>query len=100
MLLPKFLPRKGPKGTYSQLWMSRALQSLKSTMPKMWSSASAVLMRSPRGFPSKVMKAVSSSMSSCLLAPNTGGSSAWGRICPMGRRMGVPLTTMEEARPW
>src|SRR5437870_1255137 len=32
--VPKFLPRNGPSGTYSHAWMSRALQSLTSTMPK------------------------------------------------------------------
>ena len=40
MLLAKFLARKGPSGTYSQVCMSRA-QSLKSTSPKMCSSASS-----------------------------------------------------------
>ncbi len=31
----KFLARNGPSGTYSQAWMSRADQSLTSTIPKM-----------------------------------------------------------------
>ena len=33
--VPKFLARNGPSGTYSHAWMSRALQSLTSTRPKM-----------------------------------------------------------------
>ena len=31
----QFLPLNGPRGTYSQRWMSRALQSFMSTTPKM-----------------------------------------------------------------
>src|SRR3954471_23460770 len=33
--VPKFFARNGPSGTYSHFWMSRALQSFTSTMPKM-----------------------------------------------------------------
>ena len=32
------LPRNGPSGWYSQRWIARALQSLTSTNPKMWSA--------------------------------------------------------------
>ena len=39
-------------------------------------------------------------MSISLHGPNTGGLLGSGRVCPLGRRIGVPETTMEEARPW
>ena len=74
MLDPKFLPKNGPKGTYSHFWISRALQSLKSTIPKMYSSASSALMRWPNGLPSPVMKAISSSKSMRTEGPNVGAS--------------------------
>ena len=45
-------------------------------------------------------EAISSSKSSRREGPKTGGASGSGRVWPMGRRMGVPLTTMLEARPW
>ena len=33
------------------------------------------------------------------VGPNTGGWFASSRVCPDGRRIGVPLTTIEDARP-
>jgi hypothetical protein len=39
MVVAKFLAPNGPSGTYSNFWMSRALQSLHSTKPKMRSAA-------------------------------------------------------------
>ena len=45
-------------------------------------------------------RTISSSMSMSLHGPNTGGLSGSGRVCPLGLRIGVPETTMEEARPW
>ena len=39
MVVAKFLAPKGPSGTYSNFWMSRALQSLHNTKPKMRSAA-------------------------------------------------------------
>src|SRR3990167_2579878 len=59
----KFLAKKGPSGTYSQVCISRADQSLNKHIPKIKSSASSVEMRSPKGFPSKVMNAISNSKS-------------------------------------
>jgi hypothetical protein len=43
----KLLPRYGPRGTYSQAWMSRADQSLRMTTPNRCSPASSTLTRSP-----------------------------------------------------
>jgi hypothetical protein len=47
----KLLPRKGPRGWYSQDWMSRADQSLRRERPKRWAGASAMGMGVPRGLP-------------------------------------------------
>ena len=41
------MPRCGPSGCDSQAWMSRALQSLSATSPKMWSSACSTGTGSP-----------------------------------------------------
>lgn len=49
--LTKFLPLKGPSGTYSHFWMSRALQSFTSTYPKMWSAAEVAGMGCPSALP-------------------------------------------------
>ena len=45
--MPNDLPRKGPSGTYSQAWRSRADQSLSPTTPKTWSAKSSTPTRSP-----------------------------------------------------
>ena len=59
----KFLPKKGPKGTYSHFWISLALQSLKRTSPKIYSSASSIGIGSPKSLASVVMNAISNSKS-------------------------------------
>src|SRR5690606_29854290 len=69
---PKFFARKGPNGTYSQDWISLADQSLKTTIPKMASSASLVEILSPISVFLLMMKAISSSKSSCLDGPKNG----------------------------
>src|SRR3954453_9600139 len=51
VVVAKLLERKGPRGLYSQDWMSRADQSLTRQMPKMWSSASAIGIGAPSSFP-------------------------------------------------
>lgn len=58
-VVPKFLPRKGPRGTYSQAWMSRALQSFMRTTPNMWSLALSMVMGSPKLLPVPTKKAYS-----------------------------------------
>ena len=49
MVVAKFLAPKGPSGTYSNFWMSRALQSLHSTKPKMCSAARSIVSGVPSG---------------------------------------------------
>lgn len=97
MVVPRFLAPKGPRGTYSHFWISRAaiynqgflytqsrkakavsqyspLQSFIRTIPKMYSWALSIGMGSPSlvaGPP--VKKAISSSKSKSLQGPNTGG---------------------------
>ena len=39
-------------------------------------------------------------MSSWRVGPKTGGALSSGRVCPLGRTTGVPLTTTDDARPW
>ena len=60
----KDLPRKGPSGTYSQAWMSRADQSLRPTTPKVWRAKSAVPTLSPMAVGTPTTKPSSASMSS------------------------------------
>ena len=66
---PLPVPRKGPRGTYSHFWMSRADQSLTSTMPKMCSIAAPIGIGSPRGLPGPTKKPISSSKSISRLGP-------------------------------
>ena len=97
----KDLPRNGPSGTYSQAWMSRALQSLSSTTPKMWSLRVAdrdTDVPSWLGWPTT--KPTSHSMSSSQARSEAGDSVGAGRRCPLGRTTSVPLTTTVPARPW
>ena len=102
IVLPKFLELNGPNGTYSHACMSRALQSFSNTYPKTWDSASSIRIGSPILLGVQRKQPSSSSMSRRLLGENVGclgevvGSS---RICPLGRRMGVPEITILEARP-
>ena len=70
------LPRNGPSGTYSQRWMSRALQSLTSTKPKTCSRTAAVAMLVPSALPGPVTKPSSSSMSSRSVGPKRGAPPA------------------------
>jgi len=49
IVVAKFLAPKGPSGTYSNFWMSRALQSLHSTKPKMCSAARSIVSGVPSG---------------------------------------------------
>ena len=48
---------------------------------------------------SPTKNAISSSKSISLQGPNTGGAVSLGRVWPLGRRIGVPDTTTEEALP-
>jgi hypothetical protein len=48
-VVAKLLARKGPRGWYSQDWMSRADQSLRRLMPKIWCAALAIGIGVPRG---------------------------------------------------
>src|SRR5690606_32824797 len=95
----KFFARNGPSGTYSQVWISRALQSLNRTRPKIYSSASSIGIGSPRELPSVVINAISSSQSSLLEGPITGSLAAAGKVCPCGLCTGIPLGMMEELLP-
>src|SRR2546423_196642 len=87
------LPRNGPSGTYSKLWMSRALQSLTSTTPNTCCSASSTAM-GPRALGPHT-KPTSHSRSSARV-----GASSPAATWPRGRRTGVPLTTTDDERPW
>src|SRR5664279_1458744 len=49
-VLAKFFDRNGPRGWYSHGWMSRAVQSLNSAIPKTRDSASSIGTASPRSF--------------------------------------------------
>ena len=94
------LPRKGPSGTYSQAWMSRADQSLRRNRPKTWSSKEP----RPTGCPSSdgvpTTKPTSASMSSFTDGPKTGAGSAGALRWPRGRTTSVPETTTVPDRPW
>src|SRR6185369_6119610 len=85
MVEAKFLARKGPSGTYSQDCMSRALQSLNNTNPKIFSSVSLVVMCDPSFVSVQVMKATSNSKSNFCDGQKTGSSASGGFTCPFGR---------------
>ena len=93
------LPRNGPRGTYSQAWMSRADQSLTSTAPNTWSANAAVETREPNVVGTPTTKPTSASMSSRVEGPYVGIGSLGALRCPHGRTMGVPDTTTVPARP-
>ncbi len=99
-LVANDLPRNGPSGTYSQAWMSRALQSLSSTTPNTCSSKSSTPTREPSADGVPTTKPTSASMSSRMLGPKAGWGSAGVLRCPVGRTTSVPLTTTVPARPW
>ena len=149
MVVPKFLAKNGPSGTYSHFWMSRAnqlwlfyfvTQNIKivglykkrrttpivhedlnakeiiwilctiicvcwigidpHTIPKMCWSAWSTVTGSPSWLPLPTKKAVSNSKSKSLHLSNIGGSVSLGLVWPIGRRTGVPETTIDEDRPW
>src|SRR6185437_6415023 len=89
----------GPSGMYSHCWMSRALQSFIRTMPNTCESAEPTGTGSPSALPTPTTNAVSSSKSSFSQGPKSGCAASGRFICPFGRNTGVPLTTMELARP-
>lgn len=95
MEVPKFLPRNGPRGTYSQDWISRALQSLQSTMPNRCSSTVVMVMGSPKAVLPPTKNPTSISMSSLAHAVNLGRSSLGPFVCPLGLWMLVPESTIE-----
>jgi hypothetical protein len=64
--------------------MSRADQSLNKHKPNIKSSASDVEIESPKVLPSKVIKAISSSKSTCLDGAKIGSAFGSGLICPLG----------------
>jgi len=102
MLVPKFLALKGPRGTYSQVWMSRADQSFMRTKPKMESEAEDIGMREPRALPLHIKQPNSSSISRRLQCVKVGcfsGEEGSRRICPHGRMIGVDEMTTEDERP-
>ena len=96
----KLFPRNGPSGTYSQAWMSRALQSLTRTTPKTCSRNADVGTGSPSVLGTPTTKPSSSSMSRRRDGPKLGASASGAFAWPCGRRTGVPLTTTVPARPW
>ena len=89
----KDLPRKGPSGTYSQAWMSLALQSLTSVTPNTWSSNRPA--RSPRAVGVPTTNPTSASMSSLAEGPKSPAPR-----CPDGLMIGVPDATTVPALPW
>mmetsp|Transcript_14436 Transcript_14436/g.36804 ORF Transcript_14436/g.36804 Transcript_14436/m.36804 type:complete len:204 (-) Transcript_14436:524-1135(-) len=100
IVVQKFLAPKGPRGTYSHFWISRALQSFMSTTPKILSSASSMEMGSPCLLPVPTKKPISSSKSRSLQGVYLGASSVSALVWPEGRGKLWPDTTTEEARPW
>ena len=79
------LPRNGPSGTYSQAWMSRADQSLRTTTPKRCSATP----RRPRPatrarVAPPTTKPSSASMSRRTLGPKTGAGSVGALRWPAG----------------
>ena len=79
--------------------MSRALQSLRITKPKIISSACFSVSISPIADGCPTTTPISSSKSSRLQGPKLGTSAVGGFNCPRGRRTWVPLTTTVDARP-
>ena len=97
------LPRNGPSGTYSQRWMSRALQSLTSTKPKMCSRASRRRRsRVPSALPGPGDEAQLELDVEPLGRPEARRAAGLGgrELAAAGGARGVPETTTELARPW
>src|SRR3954454_5185235 len=84
----KDLPRKGPRGTYSQAWRSRADQSLTRQTPKTWSAKSPSGTGVPSGDGVPTTKPTSASMSRRCDGPKVGTSSAGALRCPDDRGAG------------
>lgn len=96
----KDLPRKGPRGTYSQAWMSRADQSLRRQRPKTWSRKEESGTGVPLVEGAPTTKPTSASMSSRTEGPKTGAVSEGALRWPEGRTTSVPDTTTVPERPW
>src|SRR5690606_41981122 len=92
------LPRKGPSGTYSKAWISRADQSLTSTTPNTCSAKDEIGTGVPRDEGTPTTKPTSASMSRRNDGPYSPASPT--RRKPHGRTMSVPETTTVPARPW
>ncbi len=99
MLVANDLPRNGPSGTYSHAWMSRADQSFTKQMPKTCERKSSTPTLVPSVEPTPTTNPTSASISSRVDGPTTIDPSG-SRCCPLGRLIGVPLTTTVPARPW
>src|SRR5216684_6949504 len=83
MVVAKDLPRKGPSGTYSQLWMSRADQSFSRHTPKTCSAKAVVGTGYPGREPAPITTPSSASKSSRRDGPKQIVPSA-SRNCPFG----------------
>lgn len=82
-------------------WCCLPLQSFISTIPNICSCASFTGTGSPSfvgGPPTK--NATSNSKSMRRQGPNTGAAPSTGQVWPLGRWIGVPDMTTEDARPW
>src|ERR1700689_1956177 len=93
------LPRNGPSGTDSRVWMSLALQSSRMTAPNTWSSNASTGTQLLIGDGTPTMKPSSTSTSSLRVGRYIGGPDV-GLMRPDGRITGVPDTTIVPARPW
>src|SRR5690242_7198536 len=103
IVVPKFFALNGPRGTYSQAWMSRADQSFIKTTPKRLSAALSIDIGVPCSLDPHTNAPNSSSISSFLQGEKVGcfvSAVGLSRIWPFGRRIGVPEGTIDEARPW
>src|SRR3984957_5056879 len=100
IVVEKLLERNGPRGWYSQVCTSRADQSLTRHTPKRCDSASPIGIGLPSVDPGPTKIPISASWSSAFVGPTTGTGASAGFVWPAGRRTGVPLGTMDDARPW
>ena len=75
----------GPRGRYSQVWISRADQSFSKTYPKIIVSASATLTGRPIVDGNPTTAPISSSKSNRRQGANSGASRPGGLSCPQGR---------------
>ena len=84
-VVPKFLARNGPSGTYSHFWISRALQSLTRTMPKRCAGASPTGTGRPSSLPGPTKTPISNSKSRLRLGPKVGAGASSAFVWPRGR---------------